>query len=289
MQASAAVGGTLHFTPVSTLACIAWGSQRYLTTHIMNFSPESSVPLPTKKVLIRAWLVVFGLVLLPCIGFAGQFSVSPVRIYVAAKDRTTAVTVTNESDVELVLQADVFQWKQTSTGQEDLTLTEDLIVAPPIIKLAPRARQIIRLAMLKPVPPDQQVTYRLIVREIPEAKPPEPGVQLQIALAFSMPIFISPPGVKRQLACVSQRAAPDAVRVTCENTGNAYAHASDFKLSNASGELMVSSNVGGYILPGIKRSFELKRTGSPIPDGKVQLVVTQDDLSVQTFDGVLAD
>lgn len=226
---------------------------------------------------------------MPCSGFTGQFSVSPVRIYVAAKDRTTAVTVTNESDVELVMQADVFQWKQTTTGQEDLTLTEDMIVAPPIIKLAPRARQVIRLAMLKPVPPDQQLTYRLIVREILEIKPPEPGVQLQIALAFSMPIFVSPTGVKRQLVCGPQRAALDAVRVTCENRGNAYAYASDFKLSNASGEIMVSSNAGGYILPGIKRSFEFKRAGGPIPSGKVQLVVTQDDLSVQTFDGVLAD
>lgn len=247
------------------------------------------MPVPAKRVFVPAWLVVFGLALMPCIGFAGQFSVSPVRIYVAAKDRTTAVTVINESDVELVMQADVFQWRQTSTGQEDLTLTEDLIVAPPIIKLAPRAKQIIRLAMLKPVPPDQQLTYRLIVREIPEAKPPEPGVQLQIALAFSMPIFVSPPGVKRQLVCELQRAAPDAVSVTCENTGNAYAHASDFKLSNASGELMARSNVGGYILPGIKRSFEFKRAGGKIPGGKVQLVVTQDDLSVQTVDGVLAD
>ena len=206
-----------------------------------------------------------------------------------AKDRTTAVTITNESDAELVMQADVFQWKQTTTGQEDLTLTEDLIVAPPIIKLAPRARQIIRLAMLKAVPSDQQLTYRLVVREIPEAKPPEPGIQLQIALAFSMPIFISPPGVKRQLVCEPQRAAPDTVRVTCENKGNAYAFVSEFKLNNASGELITISNVGGYVLPGIKRSFELKRTSSPISSGKVSLVVTKDDQSVQTFDGMLAN
>lgn len=245
--------------------------------------------MPTKKLFVPAWLVVFVLALSPCVGSAGQFSVSPVRIYVAAKARTTAVTVTNESDVELVMQADVFQWKQTSTGKEDLTLTEDLVVAPPIIKLAPRARQIIRLAMLKPVPPDQQLTYRLIVREIPEAKPPEPGVQLQIVVAFSLPIFVSPPGVKRLLICESQRAAPDAVRVTCENKGNAYAHASDFKLSNASGEILVSSNAGGYILPGIKRSFDFKRAGGPIAGGKVQLVVTHDDLSTQTFDGVLTN
>lgn len=255
----------------------------------MICSPKRLAPVLPKRTFLPSWLVVFGLAIIPCAGIAGQFSVSPVRIFVATKDRTTAVTITNESDAELVMQADVFQWKQTPTGQEDLTLTEDLIVAPPIIKLAPRARQIIRLAMLKSVPPDQQLTYRLIVREIPEAKPPEPGVQLQIALAFSMPVFISPPGVKRQLVCEPQRAAPDAVLVTCENTGNAYAFISEFKLSSVSGELITMSNAGGYVLPGIKRSFELKRTGGLISSGKVLLVVTQDDLSVQTFDGMLAN
>ena len=258
----------------------------------MNRTPEISTPLtslPTQAFFMAVWLGLSALAVLPRTGYAGQFSVSPVRIYVAAKDRTTSVTVTNESDVELVMQADVFQWKQTSTGQEDLTLTEDLIVAPPIIRLAPRAKQIIRLALLKPAPPEQQLTYRLIVREIPEVKPPEPGVQLQIALAFSMPIFISPPGVKRQLVCQTQRVAQDTVRVSCENTGNAYAFASDFKLTSASGEIVASSNSGGYVLPGIKRSFDVKRASGPIPSGKVQLVVTQDDLSVQSFDSVLAD
>ena len=255
----------------------------------MICSSDHSAPVLSKKSFLPTWLVVFGLAVVPCAGIAGQFSVSPVRIFVGAKDRTTAVTITNESDAELVMQADVFQWKQTKTGQEDLTLTEDLIVAPPIIKLAPRARQIIRLAMLKAVPPDQQLTYRLIVREIPEAKPPEPGIQLQIALAFSLPVFISPPGVKRQLVCEPQRAVPDTVRVTCENNGNAYAFVSEFKLNNASGELITISNAGGYVLPGIKRSFELKRTGGPISSGKVSLVVTQDDLSVQTFDGMLSN
>lgn len=246
-------------------------------------------PAPSNKTNVPAWIVVIALIMFPCIGIAGQFSVSPVRIFVAAKDRTTAVTVINESDVELVMQADLYHWKQSATGQEDLTLTEDMIVAPPIIKLAPRARQIIRLAMLKAVPLDQQLTYRLIVREIPEARPPEPGVQLQIAVAFSMPVFISPPGVKRQLVCEPQRAAPDAVRVTCENKGNAYAFVSEFKLSLANGEPITSSNAVGYILPGITRSFELKRTGAAIPSGKVQLVVTQDDQSVQTVDGVLTN
>ncbi len=220
---------------------------------------------------------------------AGQFSVSPVRIFLATKDRTTAVTVTNESDKELVMQADLYLWRQTEAGQEDLTATEDLIAVPPVLKIPPGGKQVVRLAMLKPMPTNEQLTYRLLVREIPEVKPPEPGIQLQIALAFSLPVFITPPSAKRQLVCTVQRTAPDAVLGTCQNTGNAYAQPTEFKLNDASGQPLLTSNAGGYVLPGIKRGFELKRAAGPITGGKVQLLVTQDDLSVLTVDAILAD
>jgi fimbrial chaperone protein len=220
---------------------------------------------------------------------AGQFSVTPVRIYMASKDRATAITLTNEGDTELVMQADVYEWKQKPGGEEDLTLSEDMILAPPIIKLAPKARQVVRLAMLKPVLPGQQLTYRMIVREIPEAKPPEKGMQLQIALAFSLPVFISPPGVKRQLACTLQRTAPSTVNALCNNTGNAYAQPVDFKLLGASGQILAGRDSGNYVLPGIQRSFEIKRTEGPIPGGNVRLQVTQDDASTQSFDVALPD
>jgi len=41
----------------------------------------------------------------------------------------------------------------------------------------------------------------MIVREIPEAKSAKQDLQLQIALVFSMPVFITPPNVKPQLVC----------------------------------------------------------------------------------------
>ena len=37
---------------------------------------------------------------------------------------------------------------------------------------------------------------------------------MQVALAFSLPVFISPPGVKRDLQCGLERVAADTVRAT---------------------------------------------------------------------------
>lgn len=220
---------------------------------------------------------------------AGQFSVEPVRIYMTTKDRTTAVTVLNVGNAELVMQADLFLWRQSATGQEELTPTEDMIAAPPIVKLAPGAKQVIRLAMLKPMPTTEQLTYRLMVREIPEIKPPESGVQLQIGLTFSLPVFITPPVAKRQLLCGLQRTAPDTVRATCENTGSAYAQPTEYKLIDSNGQTVLTDTSGSYVLPGTTRTIELKKASGRIENGNVQLLVTQDDLSVITVNAVLAD
>ena len=220
---------------------------------------------------------------------AGQFTVSPVRIYMDPKDRATALTLTNEGNEELVMQADVYLWKQKPGGEDELTLSEDLFLSPPIIKLAPKARQVVRLAMLRPPKSGPQLTYRLIVREIPEALPADKPIQIQIALAFSLPVFITPPAAKRELGCMLERIAADTARIDCENSGNAYAHPREFVLTGAKGEKLASRDTGGYILPGIKRSFELKRAEGNIPGGKAKLTATLDDGATQTYDVTVTD
>lgn len=219
---------------------------------------------------------------------AGVFSVTPVRIYMTPRDRAIAVTLTNEGNTEVVLQADVYEWKQKPDGTDDLVLSEDMILAPPIIKLAPLARQVVRLARTQPPPAGQQLTYRLVVREIPEARPPAEGVQLQVALAFSLPVFITPPGAKRQLSCDVERIAPDKVAAVCENNGNAYAQPVDFVLAGEAG-LLAKRDTGGYILPGTKRRFELTAAQARVAGGRLRMTVTQDDASQQVFDVVLPD
>ena len=214
---------------------------------------------------------------------AGLFSVSPVRIYMAPKDRAVAVTITNDGDEELVMQADIYSWKQKPGGEEDLTLSEDLFLSPPIIKLAPKARQVVRLAVLSPSKSNDELTYRLIIREVPEVKPAKENVELEIALAFSMPVFITPKTAKNDISCTAERIAANTVKATCENKGNAYVHPREFALKNSAGDVLASRDSGGYILPGIKRSFELKRAQGNIAGGKAKLTITLDDTSTKDF------
>ena len=205
---------------------------------------------------------------------AGVFSVTPVRLYMTPRDRAIAVTLTNEADTEVVLQADINTWSQKPDGTDELVLTEDLILAPPIIKLGPKARQVVRLALLKPADASRQLTYRMIIREVPEASPAS-GIQIPIALALSMPVFITPPVAKRQVSCTVQRPEAKAVGLQCGNTGTAYAQIREAAVMR--GEQALARFEGGsYILPGASKTISL-RSEKAVAAGPAQLVVTFDD------------
>ena len=124
----------------------------------------------------------------------------------------------------------------------------------------------------------------MIVREVPEAKPASENIQVQIALAFSLPVFITPPGAKAKLDCTVERVAEDTIKAVCENTGNAYSHPTSFVLTNNSGDKIAHQDTGAYILPDIKRSFEIKRGNATIPSGPAKLSATLDDGTTQAFD-----
>jgi fimbrial chaperone protein len=232
----------------------------------------------------RAALVLF-MFAMSLSALAATFSVTPVRIYMRTQDRAVAVTITNESDVSVVLQADIYTWVQKPDGTDDLALTEDLVLSPPIIKLGAKARQVVRLARLKPADASRQLTYRLIMREVPEATAPKDNIQLTIALALSMPVFITPAPAKRAVACDASRGEADTLNVGCANTGSAYAQVREVVVKQ--GERVLGRFEGGtYILPGARKVLPIKAQNLA-PGARLQLVVGYDDGRSDTFDVAL--
>lgn len=212
---------------------------------------------------------------------AGVFSVTPVRIYMTPRDRAVAVTLINEGTTPVVLQADVNVWRQSPDGTDTLELTEDLILSPPIVTLAPQARQVVRLARLAPMPTERELTYRLVVREVPEALATrDKAMEVPIALALNMPIFITPPLARHQVTC---GLAPGgaSLQVRCDNQGSAYAQVRELRLEQ--GDRLVGRFEGGsYLLPGASRILPLAPQ-QPAAAGEARLTVVFDDFKTQSF------
>lgn len=218
--------------------------------------------------------------------WAGVFSVTPVRIYMTPRDRAVAVTVTNEGDTEVVLQADLNTWSQKPDGSDEQRSTEDMILSPPIIKLAPKARQVVRLALLKPADASHQLIYRMIFREVPEAIPSKDQfIQIPIALALSLPVFITPPPARREISCRVVQSDANVLGASCANTGTAYAQVREM-LAIRDSQVLAKFEGGTYILPGAQQVISVKGS-RPIAAGSAQLKVSFDDGKSQVFDVVL--
>jgi fimbrial chaperone protein len=226
------------------------------------------------------WLVI--LLLAAKLAVAANFSVTPVRIYMKPQDRAVAVTIQNDGNAPVVLQADIYSWSQKADGMDELVLTEDLILSPPIVKLAANAKQVVRLARLKSADATRQLTYRMVLREIPEAAPQKENVQVSFALALSMPVFITPPPARREMSCEASRTDAATLTLSCGNKGSAYAQVREVTVRR--GDQMLGRVEGGfYILPGARKVMPVKAASS-YPTGKLQVAVTYDDGRVETFE-----
>ncbi|WP_457337882.1 fimbrial biogenesis chaperone [Rhizobacter sp. P5_C2] len=210
---------------------------------------------------------------------AGVFTISPVRLHMAPRDRAVAVALGNDGDSPLVLQAELFLWRQDAAGADVLTPTDDLVLAPPIVKLDPGGRQVVRLAMVVPRDAARQLTYRLVMREVPEALPGAPGVSVPVALAMSLPVFVTPPAARRDLACTLQRDGAQLL-AQCENRGSAYAQVRELRVLRA-GRQLARFDGGAYVLPGASRPIALQSDPDVAP-GPAQLALLFDDGSRRT-------
>lgn len=235
---------------------------------------------PTAFILIAAGL------LSGVPAWAGVFSVTPVRIYMTPRDRAVAITITNEGNTALVLQADLNAWSQKPDGTDEQIPTDDMILSPPIIKLAPNARQVVRLALLKPADASRQLIYRMILREVPEALASrDKTIQVPIALALSMPVFITPAPAKRDMSCQADRAGEQSLNVSCTNSGTAYAQVREILVKRGA-QTLARFQGGTYILPGARHVMSAKGEQA-IASGAAQFSVSFDDGQSQTFDVLL--
>lgn len=222
----------------------------------------------------------------PSVSLAGVFSVTPVRIYMLPKDRAVAIVIVNEGSSEMVLQADLNAWSQKPDGADEQLPTEDLILSPPILKLAPQARQVVRLALLKPADASRQLIYRMIIREVPEArKPGDKVIEVPIALALSIPVFITPPLAKHATTCDVGDRDGAALTVICTNGGTAYAQVREVLLKR-NNQVLARFEGGTYILPGARQMMKARGEHAIVP-GTAQLSVGFDDGKVSSFDVTL--
>lgn len=214
------------------------------------------------------------------LSYAGSFTVNPVRVTLSPGQRVAAITVSNHGAEASVIQLETSRWTQQD-ARDVLTPSNEILATPPIFTLAPGRSQIVRVGLRRAPQAQHELTYRLVLREVP---PPQPIAQgLRVALAISMPVFVvSTHPSFSNLAWRAIRLADGRIQLQATNTGNAHVQIGALELSAAgSASPLVHQSVATYVLPGDTRGWTLKTSVGVDAGSILQLRATTDSGDLQ--------
>jgi fimbrial chaperone protein len=222
--------------------------------------------MKTKRALISQALTGLAFLALATFGMAARassFTVAPVRVTLSAKQTVAAVTVTNTGTEPTVVQLETMQWAQDQ-GQEILDLSTSVLATPPIFTVEPGKSQIVRIGLRRQPDPARELTYRLILREVPSQDAPVNS--LRVALKISMPVFIAPTGATAAptLQWHAQRLPDGNIRIVAFNSGTAHIQLGQLQVVQAGNGTTVGTHpTADYVLPNNQRSWILTTKSAP--------------------------
>lgn len=203
---------------------------------------------------ISAWAGLAALLALSP-AYAGTFTISPLRVDFADATGTAVLTVRNGDAKPVVVQTQGLAWSQVG-GQDALTPSRDLLVSPAVFTLPAGGSQLVRVALRRNVDPARELTYRLLLQEVPqEASPDFNG--LQIVLRLSVPVFVEPLApATPQIAWAAARGTDGKLSLSARNDGSAHARIHGFSVKTADGATtMLDQPELAYVLPGSTRHW----------------------------------
>ena len=197
---------------------------------------------------------------------ASSFNISPIRAQLDSNHRTAALTLANADDSPVVVQVRVVNWSQKN-GVEQLEDTRDILVTPPVLQIPANGQQIVRVALRRAPDPAQELTYRVIFEEVPQAAPAE-FRGLRVALRLSIPVFVAPAhGKANALLAWQSRWLPNGqLELAAINNGSGHSQIMDFEAQFPGSLMPLRGTTSKYVLPGSRMSWTL----TPLADATRQ-------------------
>ncbi len=213
---------------------------------------------------VLAFALVYALAFLPAMLLAAQaanLQISPVSVSFRATQGAAGISLQNFGDQPLHGQVRVFVWDQKD-GEDVLVPATDLVASPPIMEVAPKSSQVVRLVRRNAQAAPVERTYRILIDEIPRGDGAASGVAIR--LQYSVPVFVLPlddSAAPRLAWSVLQKNGAWYLRV--RNDGDLHAQLGATTLRTAAGkDIQLSKGLLGYALPGRSREWRLPDTGA---------------------------
>jgi len=200
---------------------------------------------------------------------ASSVLIWPIDPVLEADQQASALWLENRGSETANLQIRVFGWSQNGY-QEQYRNQRDVIGSPPVAKIEPGQKQLVRLTRTKDVPPGQELAYRIIIDEIPSAQPPvadagKTAAAIRFQMRYSVPLFAYGAGLWSKEDSTRQRdpkgiglpqlswrtvSVDGKPYVEVRNQGAVHARLTDVALKQGGQSQPLAQGLLGYVLPG---------------------------------------
>lgn len=208
---------------------------------------------------------------------ASSVVIWPVDPSIDVKENATALWLENRGTEAVTLQVRSFAWGQQN-GEETYEAQQEIVASPPLAKIAPGVRQLVRLIKVKGPETGAERAYRIIIDELPKPQTTgedgKPTADLAIQMRYSVPLFVRGDGL-------SPKSAPSGISaaividggqrfVQINNRGTIHARLTDLGISGRGQIVPVKAGLVGYVLPGASMRWPLPPEA---PTGAVRVTI----------------
>ncbi|RVT43823.1 fimbrial biogenesis chaperone [Sphingobium algorifonticola] len=188
---------------------------------------------------------------------ASSVVIWPIDPSMDVQDKATPLWIENRGTEPVTVQVRTYRWAQNG-GENRHEPQNDVIASPPVAKVEPGARQLIRIIKLNSPEKGSESAYRLLIDELP--KPSAEGDQnarradLAVQMRYSIPLFVRGETLSVASPVTSLSAAMliegGERYVSIQNRGAIHARLTDLRLVTRGHETTVRNGLVGYVLPG---------------------------------------
>ena len=217
---------------------------------------------------------------------ASAFRVTPVQVALSATATSTLLTLSNESSESLRFQVRVYAWNQSPNGEMELYPTEDIVLFPTLVTLAPGKDRKVRIGSATSFGSSEKA-YRVFFEELPPLEGPREGAtpsQVRILTKMGIPIFLQPAKPRSAGAIDGLSVDNGHLRFLVRNDGNVHfvLRAVRIKGVGAAGDAVFDREVEGwYVLPGGTRVYDLSIPAEVC--SRVKGVMVESETTQDTF------
>ncbi|KJV32348.1 CsuC protein [Pantoea sp. SM3] len=197
---------------------------------------------------LRALLLLFIMALMPAAHAANSLMIWPIDPAINPNDKASELWLENRGNTTTMMQVRIFSWLQVG-GQEQYQTQQQVVASPPMVRLEPGQKQLVRLIKQGAPQAGREMSYRVVLDEIPTPRTPgENQAGLTFQMRYSVPLFVYGNGVTSDSAKpqLSWQQVDSGGKRWLELTNRGNGHA---RLSNVTiGGRRLGNGLFGYVL-----------------------------------------